>query len=117
VFCIASLSDERRAVSVARHLHPGVHIVCRTRYVSEIIELQRLGANEVVPEEFETSLEIFARVLRKYDVPDEKIRASAEAARRAHYELLRDRGATHRPIDALIGRPFTPVDGGTVDSA
>lgn len=115
VFCIASLSDERRAVSVARHLHPGIHIVCRTRYVSEIIELQRLGANEVVPEEFETSLEIFARVLRKYDVPDEKIRASAEAARQAHYELLRERGATHRPIDALIGRPFTPIDGGSVD--
>ncbi len=104
VFCIASLGDERRAVSVARHLHQRVHIVCRTRYVSEIAELQRLGADEVVPEEFETSLEIFARVLRTYDVPDDRIRATAEAARRDHYEMLRARGASNRPIDELIGR-------------
>jgi CPA2 family monovalent cation:H+ antiporter-2 len=104
VFCLASLGDERRAVSVARHLHPGIHIVCRTRYVSEIAELQRVGANEVVPEEFETSLEIFARVLRTYEVPDERIRATAERARKDHYEMLRVRGATHRPLDELIGR-------------
>jgi CPA2 family monovalent cation:H+ antiporter-2 len=116
VFCIASLSDERRAVSVARHLHPDIYIVCRTRYVSEIAELQRLGANEVVPEEFETSLEIFARVLRKYGVPDDKIRDSAETARRAHYELLRERGATNRPIDELIGRPGTPAGSEVVES-
>jgi CPA2 family monovalent cation:H+ antiporter-2 len=104
VFCLASLGDERRAVAVARHIQPQIHIVCRTRYVSEIAELRRLGADEVVPEEFETSLEIFARVLRKYAVPDDQIRLAAEAARGDHYEMLRTRGATHHPIDELIGR-------------
>jgi CPA2 family monovalent cation:H+ antiporter-2 len=104
VFCLASLGDERRAVAVARHIQPRIHIVCRTRYVSEIAELRRLGADEVVPEEFETSLEIFARVLRKYAVPDDQIRLAAEAARGDHYEMLRTRGATHHPIDELIGR-------------
>lgn len=104
VFCLAAIGDERRAVSVARHLNEKLHIVCRTRYVAEITELQRVGADEVVPEEFETSLEIFARVLRRYDVPDEKIRETAERARRDHYEMLRERGATHTPVDAILGR-------------
>ena len=104
VFCLASAADERRAVAVARHLNPDVHIVSRTRYVSEIAELQRLGANEVVPEEFETSLEIFARVLRRYDVPDERIREMAGRARGDHYEMLRQRGAAHTPIDEVLGR-------------
>ena len=67
MFAIASVADERRGVAVARHLNPDVHIVTRTRYVAEIEELERLGADEVVPEEFETSLEIFARVLRRYE--------------------------------------------------
>ena len=104
VFCLAAIGDERRAVAVARHLNPDVHIVCRTRYVAEIAELQRLGANEVVPEEFETSLEIFARVLRTYGVPDETIRETAASARKDHYDMLRERGATHTPIDTLVGR-------------
>lgn len=110
VFCLAAIGDERRAVAVARHLNPNVHIVTRTRYVAEIADLQRLGADEVVPEEFETSLEIFARVLRQYGVPDEKIRATAETARRDHYEMLRERGATHTPIDSILGRttPTSP---------
>ncbi|MBL8984574.1 MAG: cation:proton antiporter, partial [Gemmatimonadetes bacterium] len=104
VFCLAAIGDERRAVAVARHLNPEAHIVCRTRYVAEIAELQRLGANEVVPEEFETSLEIFARVLRTYGVPDEKIRETAATARKDHYDMLRERGATHTPIDTVMGR-------------
>ena len=104
VFCLPSANDERRAVAVARHLNPELHIVSRTRYVADIAELQRLGADEVVPEEFETSLEIFARVLRRFGVADEKIREMAETARRDHYEMLRERGATHTPVDEILGR-------------
>ena len=59
-------------------------------------------ANEVIPEEFETSLEIFARVLRKDDVPHRRIQEAAEEARSDHYELLRERGATAIPIDDAL---------------
>ena len=110
VFVVASLPDERRAVVVARHLNPNVHIVTRTRYVAEIEELQHLGANEVVPEEFETSLEIFARVLRRYDVPASRIREAAEDARSRHYELLRERGASHAPMDEVLSRLGARLD-------
>src|SRR5690606_34831362 len=110
VFAIASIAEERRGVVVARHHAPDVHIVTRTRYVSEIAELQKLGANEVVPEEFETSLEIFARVLRRYDVPAARIRDAADEARRDHYEVLRERGATVSPMDEVLSRIGARLD-------
>jgi CPA2 family monovalent cation:H+ antiporter-2 len=104
VFCLAAVGDERRAVVVSRHINPEIHIVTRTRYVAEIAELHRLGANEVVPEEFETSLEISARVMRQFAVPDERIRQFATEVREDHYEALRTRGATNTPVDEILGR-------------
>lgn len=102
VFAIASLADERRGVAMSRHLNPGIHIVARTRYVAEIDELIALGANEVVPEEFETSLEIFARVLHQFGVREDTIRQAAEAARRDHYDMLRSRGAAFTRLDHVL---------------
>ncbi len=101
VFCIAAPDVERRGVAVARSSNPKVHIVVRTRYVRSIDELRRLGANEVVPEEFETSLEIFGRVLRRYGVPASTIRAEDRGGAQGSLRGIRgDRAAlrlSHRP--------------------
>ena len=102
VFAIASHQDEKRGIVVARHANPRVHIVARTRYVSDMEELYALGANEVVPEEFETSLEIFARVLRRYGITEGRIREQAEEARRDHYDLLRQRGTSVTRVDGFL---------------
>jgi len=102
VFAIASHQDEKRGIVVARHLNAKIHIVARTRYVSDMEELYALGANEVVPEEFETSLEIFARVLRRYGITEGRIREQAEEARRDHYDLLRQRGTSVTRVDGFL---------------
>lgn len=114
VFAIASHQDEKRGISVARHLNPKVHIVARTRYVADMEELYALGANEVVPEEFETSLEIFARVLRRYGVTEGRIREQAEEARRDHYELLRQRGTNVTRVDGFLSPVAARVEMETV---
>jgi CPA2 family monovalent cation:H+ antiporter-2 len=103
VYAIGAPAEERRGVAVARHLSAGVRIVVRTRYVSEIEELRRLGADEVVPEELETSIEIFARVLRRYGVAVNRIRRLVDEVRDDHYGLLltRERSVTSRIGDAL----------------
>jgi K+:H+ antiporter len=103
VFAIAAPADERRGVAVARQLSSTVRIVVRTRYVSEIEELRRLGADEVIPEELETSVEIFARVLRRYGVEVNRIRRLVDDVRGDHYGLLltRERSVTSRIGDAL----------------
>ncbi len=89
---VVAISDPfmaRRAVQVARSLNPNVHIVVRTRYLRELEELHQLGADDVVPEEFETSIEIFALVLRTYDMPQDFVMRKAEQVRREGYALLR----------------------------
>ncbi|MGE3803523.1 MAG: cation:proton antiporter [Gemmataceae bacterium] len=90
VVAISDPASARRTVQMGRQLNPGVHIIIRTRYVAEVEELQRLGANEIIPEEFETSMEIFARVLRRYEVPRNIILDLSERIRLDHYDVLRD---------------------------
>jgi CPA2 family monovalent cation:H+ antiporter-2 len=103
VFAIAAPAEERRGVAVARHLNTTARIIVRTRYVSEIAELRRLGADEVIPEELETSVEIFARVLRRYGVEVNRIRRLVDEVRGDHYGmfLTRERSVTSRIGDAL----------------
>ena len=89
---VVAISDPfmaRRTVQVARGLNPKLHIVVRTRYLRELEELHQLGADDVVPEEFETSIEIFALVLRTYNMPQEFVMRKAEQVRREGYALLR----------------------------
>ncbi|MEW6362945.1 MAG: cation:proton antiporter [Pyrinomonadaceae bacterium] len=93
---VLAMSDPdaaRRTVRQARILNDSVHIIVRTRYVAEITELYALGANEVIPEEFETSIEIFSRVLQRYGVARNVIEGQIERIRRQGYELLRKTGA------------------------
>jgi CPA2 family monovalent cation:H+ antiporter-2 len=51
--------------------------------------LYQLGANEVIPEEFETSVEIFSRVLVKYLHPRGEIEKFVAEIRSEGYEMFR----------------------------
>jgi CPA2 family monovalent cation:H+ antiporter-2 len=89
---VVAISDPfitRRAVQVAKGLNPKLHVVVRTRYLRELEELHQLGADDVVPEEFETSIEIFALVLRTYKLPQAFVTEMANQVRREGYALLR----------------------------
>src|SRR6476646_2860669 len=89
VVAIADPFTTRRAVQVAKGLNPKLHVVGRTRYLRELEELHELGADDVVPEEFETSIEIFALVLRTYKMPQDFVMRKAAQVRREGYALLR----------------------------
>ncbi len=89
VFVISDLRAVRLAIRSTRQLNPRAHIIVRTRMVAEIEELQRRGADEVIAEEFETSIEIFTRVLQRYHVPRNVIRAETRALRGEGYKMLR----------------------------
>jgi len=48
---------------------PGLFIIVRTRFASELDELAKLGADLVVPDELETSLQVAGHLLRHLGVP------------------------------------------------
>ncbi len=89
VLAISDPVAARRTVSLARQLNPDLHIIVRTRYMSEISDLKELGADEVIPEEFETSIEIFSRVLREYGIGRNVIQKEIETIRSEGYQVLR----------------------------
>lgn len=79
----------RRITEIIRRLNQKVHLIVRTRYFQEMKPLYELGANEVIPEEFETSVEIFTRVLAKYLIPKAKIEGLVAEIRSDGYEMFR----------------------------
>ncbi|HLB95190.1 MAG TPA: cation:proton antiporter [Nitrospiria bacterium] len=79
----------RASIQVARQANPNIHIVVRTRYLKEVDELLDLGANQVVPEEFETSLEIFDLVLQQFQISASQIFRKKQEVRREGYARLR----------------------------
>ncbi|HYX81243.1 MAG TPA: cation:proton antiporter [Gemmatimonadales bacterium] len=103
VIAISDPAATRRMVRVARDLNPHLHIIARTRYVVEIPELTRLGANDVIPEEFETSIEIFARVLARYQLPREEIERLVSEIRASHYQALRPGARPRLTLSGTFG--------------
>jgi len=91
VLAISDPMATRRAVAVARRANPRLVILVRTRYVADVDDLIALGANAVIPEEFETSVEIFSRVLREYHVPDHVVSQQEALIRSGTYRILRER--------------------------
>lgn len=89
VIAISDPTSTRRIVSIARNENPDIYIIVRTRYIAEVDDLRRLGANDVIPEEFETSIEIFSRVLDKYKFPNHIILDLVDKIRSDSYTALR----------------------------
>jgi CPA2 family monovalent cation:H+ antiporter-2 len=109
VVAVSDPASIRRAVRVARDLNPRLYIIVRTRYMAEIDELYCLGADEVVSEEFETSIELFARVLRRYHIPRTVIGEQIEKIRQERYEMLRQLEGP-RLAQAELTRIFAQVE-------
>ncbi|MDH3529823.1 MAG: cation:proton antiporter, partial [Acidobacteriota bacterium] len=106
VLAISDPVATRRAVSQARLLNKDLYILVRTQHISEITELVKLGASEVIPVEFETSIEIFSRVLQRYGVARPVIESQTDVIRRQSYEVLRARAM---PEDTRISNLNTAL--------
>jgi len=107
----------RRIVAQARAMRPDLYILARTRYVAELEPLYRLGARQVIPEEFETSIEIFAHVLKEFGVPDNVIEQQVNVVRAGRYAMLRGRPADRaarlewlQALEAALTQTFLLLD-------
>lgn len=101
VVAISDAAATRRVVALANRLNPRLHVIARTRYVQEVPPLLALGAGDVIPEEFETSVEIFTRVLHRYLVPRHVIDRCVREVRQGAYEMLRDLEVGRRPAEGI----------------
>jgi monovalent cation:H+ antiporter-2, CPA2 family len=94
VIAISDPASTRRSVRIAREIAPAVRILVRTEHLAEVDELESLGADDVIPAEFETALALFDRVLGIYDVPEPTVDGLLAKMRLENYGVLR---AARRP--------------------
>ncbi len=102
VFAISDPLMTQRGVKAVKALNPDAFVIVRTRYAAEIDRLLGLGADDVIPEEFETSIEIFTRVLERYHVPRNVVEAEVKVLRGECYGMLRGACAAIRPVTERI---------------
>jgi CPA2 family monovalent cation:H+ antiporter-2 len=89
VVAISDPAATKKIIVNIRSITQKAYVIIRTRFILEMDENFKLGADEVIPEEFETSIEIFTRVLNKYLVPHNEIEAFTREIRADNYQMLR----------------------------
>lgn len=102
---VIAISDPMATKTITKNVRAiskSIHLVVRTRYVKEIPELVALGADDVIPEEFETSIEIFSRTLHNFLVPEDDIEYFIEMTRSDNYSLFQSK--------KVVPRAFRPIN-------
>jgi len=89
VIAISDRSISKRIITLAKSLNEEIFVIVRTRFFSETEELIKLGANYVIPEEFETSIQIFRKVLEQYHIPLNVILQQIALLRGESYRWMR----------------------------
>ncbi|MBQ8743762.1 MAG: cation:proton antiporter [Mailhella sp.] len=122
---ISDPAGGRGIIANARAMNPSLYIIVRTRYLGNIDHYRELGADEVIPEEFETSLEVCARVLNRYLVPRQDIDRYVDIIRSENYGMARrlDMGGSvmhclpDLQLTAFTVEEGSPVAGKTIGEA
>ena len=105
------------AVATARYMNPKVLIIARTKYVTEIDQLYELGADIVFAEEYETSIEILAKVMTAYGYSKEAINRELSALHSKRYAMIRDKSSpeentadSNRILDKINREMYSEID-------
>jgi monovalent cation:H+ antiporter-2, CPA2 family len=101
---VIAISDRfltKSCLSHAKAIHPNLHVIVRTKYLADIEDLLALGADDVIPEEFETSIQIFSRVLKMFHIPNSIILAQGNIIRNKSYGVFREVRYTQEAFDQI----------------
>ncbi len=105
VISVTDPDEAKRIVTQIRTICQTVYLIVRTRMVSEVDEFYGVGVNEVIPEEFEVSIEIFTRLLNRYLVPQDEVEDFAREIRAGAYDMLRPQPRQPGTQDRLLNIP------------
>jgi CPA2 family monovalent cation:H+ antiporter-2 len=91
---VISIGDAITALGViekVRQLNRHAYIMVRSKHVSDIEDLYEMGADQVIPEEFETAIELFERILKKLLIPKGEIEAAISHIRDDNYGIFTEK--------------------------
>lgn len=92
-----------RTIRVAREHNEELTILARTRYVAELEHLHNLGADVVIPDEFEASLQLGNNLMRHFDLNEGRILHAISQLRQQHYNSMVAANAPAHGLSVLDG--------------
>jgi CPA2 family monovalent cation:H+ antiporter-2 len=90
VICIPEVEASMRCIREVREINPETFIIVRSRSLEPVEQLYRVGADAVVTEKFETSIQIFSELLKHFRIEPETILEQQEIIRRECSLIFRD---------------------------
>ncbi len=90
VVSVGNMITAMAVIEKVRRLNTHAYIIVRTKYVFDIEELYKAGANQVIPEEFETAISLLERVLKRKLVPQREINMIVANIRDEKYGIFPD---------------------------
>jgi len=88
VISIGKLDVLKVIIDKVRQLNKHAAIVVRTRHIEDIEALYKIGATQVIPEEFETAIDLFERVMANFLLPRKEIDVAIDQIRSDHYGIF-----------------------------
>jgi CPA2 family monovalent cation:H+ antiporter-2 len=88
VISIGKLEVLKVIIRKVRHLNNHATIVVRTPHIEDIEALYKIGATQVIPEEFETAIDLFERVMANFLLPRKEIDLAIDRIRSDHYGIF-----------------------------
>ncbi len=107
VISIGNLITSMAIIEKVRHLNKHAYILVRTQQVHDINKLYQLGASQVIPEEFETAIELFKRILTKKLIPQRKINTTIAKIRDDHYGIFLEK---EEGLDPLVLKELPNIE-------
>jgi CPA2 family monovalent cation:H+ antiporter-2 len=96
VISIGKLDVLKVIIDKVRQLNKHAAIVVRTRHIEDIKELYKIGATQVIPEEFETAIDLFERVMANFLLPRKDIDTAIDQIRSDHYGIFMEENGNTR---------------------
>jgi CPA2 family monovalent cation:H+ antiporter-2 len=98
VIALSSPSEIRNIVLAIKKIDTGAFIITTTRRMNDLLKIFDAGANDVISEQFETSVEVITRVLVKYMVSRNEIDDFIVKLRGLNYDMMRSIRYEHQGL-------------------
>lgn len=106
---VVAISDNNATKAIIKNIRAhsdSVYLLVRTKYVKETPELIALGADEVIPEEFETSIQIFSRILHNFLVAEDDIEQLVDKIRSDNYKIFKSEYKLTKSLQPVYNPDF-----------
>jgi CPA2 family monovalent cation:H+ antiporter-2 len=102
----------RQGSKIVKQMNPDIHLIVCTRESDSIDEILNLGADDIIVEELESSIELVTRILHRQHLPMNIIRTQARLLRGHQYSMMRANEASQKQQSEIMEL----LSVGTVDS-